>query len=270
MRANAVVSTGSNLNKLFADHDQRVDEEHIKKCVRAQIKELFTNSTLVMLFPEESEDVPDQPALTLVVLSPEHTRRDPATLTFLQALTERYGEEPRVFRNALIWVAPDDKSGMYAEARVLLTWQDLQKEMQAETMPLLDAQDCDPVSMAEQIRINIEKAEAHLRESVWQSYRQIAILNKEEQIEFLDLGKFQPDDAATLPLLLLNQLRLFDYVVDTVSPRFLVRNWPGELHGQEWSTRAVRGDILCRRFFPGCSIRTFRKIFIAKAQAMGC
>ncbi len=40
--------------------------------------------------------------------------------------------------------------------------------------------------MAEQIRINSRKAEAHLRESVWQSYRQIAILNKEEQIEFLD------------------------------------------------------------------------------------
>ncbi len=68
----------------------------LKNGVRAQIKELFTNSTLVMLFPEESEDVPDQPALTLVVLSPEHTRRDPATLTFLQALTERAaGEEPR-------------------------------------------------------------------------------------------------------------------------------------------------------------------------------
>ncbi len=86
---------------------------------------------------------------------------------------------------------------MYAEARILLTWQDLQKEMQAETMPLQDAQDFDPVSMAEQIRVNIEKAEARLRESVWQSYRQIAILNKEERIEFLDLGKFQPDDAAT-------------------------------------------------------------------------
>ncbi len=258
-----------NLNKLFADRSQRVDEEHIEECVRAQIKELFTNSTLVMLFPEESEDVPDQPALTLVVLSPEHTRRDPATLTFLQALTERYGEEPRVFRNALIWVAPDDKSGMYAEARVLLTWQDLQKEMQAETMPLLDAQDCDPVSMAEQIRINIEKAEAHLRESVWQSYRQIAILNKEEQIEFLDLGKFQPDDAATLPLLLLNQLRLFDYVVDTVSPRFLVRNWPGELHGQEWSTRAVREMFFMSPLFPRLLNPDILKDTIAKGASNG-
>ncbi|GAK55935.1 ATPase (AAA+ superfamily)-like protein [Candidatus Vecturithrix granuli] len=258
-----------NLNKLFADRRQHIDEEQIEECVRAEIKDLFTNSTLVTLFPEEPQDVPDQPVLNLVVLSPEHTRRDPTTLPFLQALTDRYGDAPRVFRNAVIWVASDEKSCMYAEARVLLTWQELQNEMQAETASLQDTLDFDPANIAEQIRVNIEKARTRLRECVWQSYKQIALLNKEHRIEFLDLGKFQPGETNSLPLILLNQLRLFDYVVDTVSPRFLTRNWPGELHGQEWSTRAVREMFFTSPLFPRLLNPDILKETIAKGASNG-
>ena len=258
-----------NLNKLFADRRQYIDEERIEERVRAEIKELFTNSTLVTLFPEESQDIPDQPALTLAVISPEHTRRDPSTLTLLQALTQRHGEKPRTFQNAIIGVASDEKSHIYTEARVLLTWQDILKEMQAEATPLHESLNGDPASITEQIRVNIEKAGKRLKESVWQSYRQIALLNKEYQIEFLDLGKFQPGEATTLPLILLNQLRLFDYVVDTVSPRFLTRNWPDELHGQEWSTRAVREMFFTSPLFPRLLNPDILKDTIAKGASNG-
>lgn len=258
-----------NLNKLFIDRSPHLDEERLEEQLRAEISELFATSPLVTLFPEESHEILDHPVLTLVVMAPEYTSDDPQTLHVLQAMTETCGEEPRTFQNAIIWVVPDQNRSMYGHTRSILTWRDIQHDLEAGSISFEDSSNVEPASMMEQITVNINNAHQQLREAVWQNYRQMAFLNKESHVEFLDLGQFQPDESNSQPLLLLHQLRLFDYVVDTVSPRFLTRNWPEKFKEKEWSTRAVRDMFFISPLFPRLLNPDILKETIAKGASSG-
>jgi hypothetical protein len=78
----------------------------------------------------------------------------------------------------------------------------------------------------------------------------VALLNKTGEIEFLDLGRIPSGTSSSLAMLIVKQLRLYDYVVDSVSPRFLIRNWPATFKGQEWSTQAVQDMFFASPLFP--------------------
>ena len=262
-------SLSPNLNKLFADWSPAIDEEQIAELVKEEISRLFSDSAFVLLFPEESADIPDRPLLTLVVLSPDYIKRDPHTVRLIETYTRDYGTADRHFKNALIWVAPDDSESMAFEARKLLTWLGIQAHLQQSAADSGEMVGVEPAKLFAQLQERIEEARKALELAVWHSYRWPALLNTKREIEFLDPGRLDPSSGRSLSLALLNQLRLYDVVVDSVSPKFLKRQWPEEFKDRALSTKTLRDVFFSSPQFPRLLNPDILKETIAKGATTG-
>lgn len=95
---------------------------------------------------------------------------------------------------------------------------------------------------------NVKKARRDLTESVWRSYKNVLYLDKENQIETMDLGLVTSSAAESLTKFILSSLRQKDIIAKEVLPRYLVRNWPPAF--TEWSTKAVRDAFFASPQFP--------------------
>ncbi len=85
-------------------------------------------------FPQSGSDVPDQLETRLVVLGPStpHTKGDQASLALRQAgeILERRGAALRIYRNALVFLAPDSARLVELEkaVRLYLAWDSILKD----------------------------------------------------------------------------------------------------------------------------------------------
>jgi len=229
-----------NLNKLLSDRRSNIKQDRIEARVKEEIQAVFSQKSGVerVYFPEKTIQLPDRPAITLVVLSPDHAMSDSGTMPFVDKMTKEYGNSGRTFKSALIWVIPDSANSLYEEARKLLAWEDI------------DAQDSDRLDDAQKSQLgqNVKKAVRDLREVVWRSYKNIGILGRDNQIKAIDLGLVHSSAADSMVGLVLGRLRQDDEVVDGVNPNFLIRNWPPAM--TQWSTRAVRDAFFASPVFP--------------------
>lgn len=262
-------SLSPNLNKLFADHTPGIHTRHINERVKHEIEAVFANSELMVLFPKTSSDIPDRPMLTLVVLFPECGRHNPQTLSLIESCTASCGQAARIFKSALVWVIPDDHARLSEEVRTLLTWEDIQEELSANSTLLPNQSVVEQLRIAAQVAGNIKASQKNLQEMVWQIYKYLALLNAESHIEFIDMGKPHPSLASSLLVLIVNQLRLFDYIADSVSPRFLTRNYPASLKNKEWTTKAVWEMFFTSPLFPRLLNQEIIKETIAKGASNG-
>ena len=74
--------------------------------------------------------------------------------------------------------------------------------------------------------------------AVWRSYKNVALLGRDNEIRVIDLGLVHSSSADSMAALILGRLRQEDEAVEGVNPNFLIRNWPPAI--TEWSIRAVR------------------------------
>ena len=258
-----------NLNKLFADRHADIDEERIDEQVKSAIQQAFAAPSLVVLFPETPADLPDRPAITLVVAAPDHHKSDAKTLQLMTALTHQTADGQRIFKNGILWALPENDDQLRQEARSLLTWQDMYHEFQIDPEQIVSVSEHEPARALRQIADHITKTEHRLHDLVWQAYHHVALLNKAYEFEFVDLGHLEPGGLNSLPVMLLNQLRLFDYVADSVSPRFLKHNWPAEYQQQPWSAKAVKELFFKSPHFPRLTTVDAIKDMIAKGATSG-
>ncbi|MBN1890000.1 MAG: ATP-binding protein [Thermoflexales bacterium] len=234
-------SLSPNLNKLLADRRASVQETKIDERVRAEIQKVFAagaSGVTRVYFPEQSSQVTDRAALTLVVLAPDHSMQDKKTLPLIEAMTREYGTSGRTFKSALVWAVAEDDAPLREEARKVIAWEDIRD------------QDSDQLDEAQQRQLaeSLKKAERDLKESVWRSYKTLALLGKDNVLRTIDLGLVHSSAADTLVALILNRLRNEGDVEDSISPNFLVRNWPPAF--VEWSTRSVRDAFFASPQFP--------------------
>jgi hypothetical protein len=242
-----------NLNKLLADRRANIGPEKIEERVKAEIHKVFGEGPKVergtredqvpklerVYFPEKSNQVPDRPVLTLVVLASERSMEDERkTLPFVQSVTREYGSSGRTFKSALVWCVPDSASALHEEARKLLAWEDIQDE--EDQLRLDDGQ-------KRQMAEHIKKAQRDLREAVWRTYKHLVLLGKDNTPQHKDLGLVHSSAANDLVSFILNRLRGDGDVEPGVSPTFLVRHWPAM---KEWSTKAVRDAFFASPLFP--------------------
>ena len=233
-------SLKENLNKRFADRRASVRGEDIDTQVREEIQKVFAPGEGVerVFFPEKSGQIPDRPAVTLVVLDPEYTDQGNGNAeSKVETMTREYGKAARTFKSALIWIVPDSASTLKEEARKLLAWEDIREE----GLKLDETQQ-------KQLDGNIRKARRDLTEIVWRTYKNIMLLGRENTIQTVDLGLVTSSAAETLPRLILSRLRQTGEVEKEISARFLVRNWPPAF--TEWSTRSVRDAFYASPQFP--------------------
>lgn len=231
-----------NLNKLLSDRRASIQGEQVKQLVRTEIQNVFASGSGVerVFFPERSNQIPDRPAVTFVVLSPEQSVKDESKIyKLIEEMTQEYGKSARTFKSALVWIAADSDMGLYDEGRKLIAWEAIQSE--EDELKLDDIQ-------KRQLSESVKRAQRDLKESIWRAYKNIIILDKNNKLKTIDLGLVHSSAAENLVTLVLNRLRQDGEIEKEISPNFIVRNWPPAF--VEWSTKALRDTFFASPLFP--------------------
>jgi hypothetical protein len=205
----------------------------------------------------EAPETPDHPSVTLVVLSPDNSlKEEGATMKFIEQITRDYGSSARTFKSALIFCVPESADALQEHARRLLAWEAIDDE----NLNLDDSQ-------RQQLQENIKRARRDLRESVWRTYKTIALLGKDNAIRRVDLGLVTSSAANDIVSLITNRLRQDGDLETGISPHFLARNWPPAF--TEWSTKRVRDAFYASPQFPRITSPDVLKDTIAAGVANG-
>lgn len=230
-----------NLNKLLSDRRASVSIGAVEERLKADIQKVFSAGSGVdrVFFPEKSNQVPDRPAISLVVLGLDRPAGEKATDALIKSLLTESGQSSRTFKSGLFFSVIDDATTLKDEARKLLAWQDIADD--SEELKLDDAQ-------RRQLTENVKKAERDVREAVWRSFKHVYYLGTDGEIVHEDLGLLHSSAAPTLTELITSRLRQKDVIVETVTAQFLLRYWPPAL--PEWSTKSVRDAFYASPKFP--------------------
>ncbi|QEH31802.1 hypothetical protein OJF2_02670 [Aquisphaera giovannonii] len=222
-----------NLNQILVSRRGAVKPKDVEDRVRKTVEDLFREGPKFLdrrFFPERSNDVPDRPQLTLVVLAPDRLAESSGTRSLVESIVKECGTSGRTFKSALIFAAPSEATAVTDAARDLLAWEDVRDD--EATVGQLD----EPQKRS--LNQSLGRAKADLREALWRSYRHILMLNKGNAIKDVDLGQINSSMASTLPDLIVGTLIKDDEITDKVGGSRLVRYWPPAL--TEWPTKAVR------------------------------
>jgi len=233
-----------NLNKLLSDRRASIQAPAINEVVRSEIQKVFAAGPGVerVFFPEKSGQIPDRAAVTLIVLPPDQSLEEAVrkeTLEKIDSFTKEHGASARTFKSALLWAVPDNPRQLNEDARKLLAWEALEDE--ADELRLESTQ-------RRQLSENMKRAERDLRESVWRTYKNVYLLDKNNQWKCNDLGLVHSSAADSLVSLILSRLKQEGDIEESISPNFLVRNWPPAF--AEWSTKSVRDAFFASPQFP--------------------
>jgi len=229
-----------NLNKLLADRRANIEPAKIEERIRAEILKVFEKQPGLetVPFPEKSNLISDRPVLSLVVLPPDTSMSDRKTLGLIEGMIREYGGSGRTFKSALLFAVADDDAALRDEARKLLAWQAIKDEEEDKL---------DIVQKA-QLAENLKKAQRDLKECVWRTYKNVALLGKDNKVRVVDLGLVHSSQANSMIKLIVDRLRQDGDIETGVSPNFLVRNWPPAF--TEWSTKSVRDAFFASPQFP--------------------
>jgi len=237
--------TVANLNKILADRRGSVQPEKRDERVRSEVERVFSAGSVPGLervyFPERSNQVADRPALVLAVLPPDYAYQEAETHKLIGDLTREAGMSARQFKSAILWVVPDAAPNLNNAARELLALEEIDREK-----PSLRLDE----SQLRQLDEGLGKARRDLREAVWRTYKYLVFLGKDNALRTVDLGLVHSSAAESLVGLIIQRLQLDDELLSSVSPNFLIRNWPPAFAGKEWSTRAVRNAFYASPQFP--------------------
>ncbi|MCX6674307.1 MAG: hypothetical protein NTY37_11075 [Methanothrix sp.] len=160
-------------------------------------------------------------------------------MDLIESMTRDHGTSARTYKSALIWAMVDNDASLTGEARNSLAWEKIHDE--AEQLHLNERQN-------REVNEKIGKAKRDLMEAVWRSYKNLAYLGKDNRISLMDLGLIHSSSAKTLVELYVQQLRQKDIITSSISPNFLVKNWPPAF--KEWSMQSVRDAFFASPLFP--------------------
>ncbi len=236
-------SLSPNLNQLLVTRRAEVKPDAIAKRIREETETLFKEGQQPFerrFSPAKSNDVPDRPELTLVVMGPETSAGDQGTLRLMDSIVRDAGSAGRTFKSALIFSAPDPGSAASEAARNLLAWEAIDDDHESKSR-LDDTQ-------RRQLTESVKRAKKDLREALWRSYRYLYLLNKENTLREVDLGQITSSMAGSLSELILNRLIKDDEVTDAVGANRLLKYWPPAL--SEWSTKALRDAFFSSPLLP--------------------
>jgi hypothetical protein len=253
-------SLSPNLNKLLADRRASIKREKIDERVRAEVQAVFAKGPGPerIYLPTKSNQIPDRPALTLVVVAPDQSMQDPKTAQMVESMTREYGSSARTYKSALVWCVADNPTALYEDARKVLAWEDIQSD---EGRLGLDE------GQRRQLSENLTKSRRDLSEAVWRTYRHVLLLGKNNALHIVDLGLVHSSAADSMIQLVLNRLRQDGEIEDSISPNMLARNWPPAF--VEWSTKAARDAFFSSPQFPRISNPDIIKATIAGGVTKG-
>jgi Protein of unknown function (DUF499) len=226
-----------NLNQILVNRRGAVQAPAIKERIRKQTEKLFDKHTtegskLVdrRYSPARTNDVPNRPVLTLVVLGMDTPAGDKRTADLMETIVRDCGSSGRTFKSALLFAASDADEGIREAARNLLAWEDIDDD--EDTKKRVDD------AQLKLLQRNLANARRDLDEAIFRSYRHVFLLGKDNKLRFIDLGQITSSSAGSIVELILRELERNDEITAGVSPNKLLKYWPPAL--TEWSTQGVR------------------------------
>jgi hypothetical protein len=241
-RATYRFSLRENLNKRFADRRATIQAPAVTDRLQREIKQVCDKNGYrlsPLYFPEKTIQVPDRPALTVIVAGLDRTmEHEKETLSFINGFVRESGSSARTFKTAQIWMVADTPRVMRDEATKLLAWEDIQFEsgdLQYDEAQLM------------QLKENINRAKRDLKEAVWRAFKHVVHLGKDNELKVTDLGLVTSSAGSPVDLAV-GRLQQDGDIEKGVSPNFIARNWPPAL--PEWSTKNLRDSFFATPHFP--------------------
>ncbi len=225
-----------NLNQILVTRRGAVEDKRIDERIKKDTETLFQPGSKELdrrPWPKRTNDVPNRPVLTLVILGQDTPAEGKTTAQMMESIVRECGSSGRTYKSALIFTAPDATTNVRDAARNALAWEDIDDD--EETKKRIDQ------SQHKLLQRNLEAARRLLREDLFRAYRHLYLLDKTNALKHIDLG--QITSSATTPAdgivgLYLRELRRTDEITDGVGPGKLIKYWPPAL--TEWSTASVR------------------------------
>ena len=244
------ISYQPRLNKILADRRATFSgpeaEEAIRERVRQVVRETFRPGPMLerRYFPESPADIPDVPALTLVVMAPEHGWENALrekTRRLIVDMIQDYGGRGRTYKSGLLFVVAEGGAQLFEEAKTLLALESLEEPTEQERLKLEQPK-------LQEIKEKKRRIEMNLKEGVWRAYRRVLLLEEDGDLREVDLGLLHPSAAESLVGLIVSRLKQEGILEESISPDFLVRYWPPAL--EEWRTKGVRDMFFASPKFP--------------------
>ena len=134
--------TRPNLRRTVSERAQQLAEDEVEREIERRLREATRRGDRggfqgVHPCPASSSDVPDEPAVRLVVLAPGAAHADgdtgSAALNAARDLLSERGSSPRRHQNMLAFLAPDREAmeGIVQEARRFLAWKSVVRDREA-------------------------------------------------------------------------------------------------------------------------------------------
>lgn len=226
-----------NLNQILVSRRGGVDEKRIGERIRQQTETLLRKHTVEpskqierVFWPARSNDVPNRPALTLVVFGLENPATTKGATDLMESITRDCGSSGRTYKSALILAAPDATESVRDAARNVLAWEDIDDD--EDTKKRIDE------SQLRLLERNLKQAKRDLDETIFRAYCHLYLLGKDNKLRHVPLGQITSSSAGSLVELYVRELERLEEATAGVGPGRLVKYWPGGM--VEWSTRAVR------------------------------
>lgn len=160
---------GDRAEELKRNRDKVLEE--IMRRVREELKDPRKKSEFpkVHAFPSSGSDVPDEASLALVVLSPDtpwSREADAAAVVSAQKIFEARGNNPRLNRNALIFLAPDRQrlEELEEAARRYLAWESILADAEGER-PALNLDNFQRSQAAAQKKTSDQTVQSRIQET---------------------------------------------------------------------------------------------------------
>jgi hypothetical protein len=253
-----------NLNKIHSDRMATVasnEKDAVNERVTAEIQKVFagTRDIKPIFFPDKASQVPDRAELTLVVLPPNLTPRDPTACQFVQTLIRDYGStSARTFKSALLFAMAEESDRIHREAQKLIAWELIADD--SESLGLDEIQ-------RKQVLENGKNSGRDLNAAVWWAYRYVIFLSKNNDLQQTTIGPNTPERSTSLTTIILNRLMRDDIIASDIAPNYLVRKWPPAL--EEWPTKGVRDIFFASPVFSRLLNPDIIKTTIAKGVSEG-
>jgi len=226
-----------NLNQILVSRRGGVEEKRIVERIRQQTETLVRKHSVEAskqiersFWPTRSNDVPNRPALALVVMGLENPAATKGTTDLIETIIRDFGSDRRTYKSALIFAAPDASESVREAARNVLAWEDIDDD--EDTKKRIDE------SQLRLLERNLKQAKRDLDETVFRAYCHLYLLGKDNKLRHVPLGQITSSSAGSLVELYVRELERLEEVTAGVGPTRLAKYWPGGM--VEWSTQAVR------------------------------
>lgn len=166
--------TRPTLRKTMEDRATQVAASEVEHAIEEKLRRLRREAPFQGLHtcPASSQDVPDDQTARLVVLGPndEHKsgQNNSCALTAAEDILNHRGSSPRMYRNMLSFVAPDQDAivSLKQEVRRLLAWQSIKND--AESIGL-------DLAQVRETNANIQRSEQTVDARILEAYRWLMV-----------------------------------------------------------------------------------------------